>query len=529
MAVTDDRKYTKDFVYRLLEGVKGKTLGEVDKSHQFELTKLSEKITGIAGMIVEQSVFGYAKDSKQECDIEIDNQAYELKTTGVRVPKSDLKKVKDKVGDAYNVYLGAKEGISITAVTFEPDIQRDFETSHFWEKAKHLLIVFYEYKSYDVVPASLYAEFPIVDYCFNQFSKEEKAKLESDWTLARDYMAKIYDEYSNQEERYEHLVGFTHKLRPNLLLIELVPGFKKRASGSYQKPRYRLKQTFVDYLVRGHFGKTRNEISLKESFSSFAELDNRCHDLASRYKGKNIGELMDILGMSKSKINKDITAQCVLRMFDANCKKLNQISDFTKAGIIAKTITLSAKGGRTEDMKLQHIDFEEWNDRDIDFEDSEIFNYFSEHSFLCPIFKENTDLGGRRRWETREDYDNRISSGTKLITFEGFKRLTFDDDFMEHEVKRTWNDSRALVHQNKLIWEFEYDSNGNKIRNASGSYRGAPNLPKSVDYCVFFRGGANDSSDEAKVECVNGIRMLPQYFWLKGSYIVGKLEQLPYL
>lgn len=35
MAVSEDRKYTREFVYQLLESVKGKTLGEVDKSHQF--------------------------------------------------------------------------------------------------------------------------------------------------------------------------------------------------------------------------------------------------------------------------------------------------------------------------------------------------------------------------------------------------------------------------------------------------------------------------------------------------------------
>ena len=49
MAVTDNRKYTKAFVYNHLEGVKGKTLGEVDKSHQFARTINSERITGIAG------------------------------------------------------------------------------------------------------------------------------------------------------------------------------------------------------------------------------------------------------------------------------------------------------------------------------------------------------------------------------------------------------------------------------------------------------------------------------------------------
>lgn len=72
MAVSEDRKFTKEQVYTLLEGAKGKTLGEVDKSHQFARTLESKKITGIAGDVIEQSVFGYKKDSKQECDIEID-------------------------------------------------------------------------------------------------------------------------------------------------------------------------------------------------------------------------------------------------------------------------------------------------------------------------------------------------------------------------------------------------------------------------------------------------------------------------
>lgn len=141
MAVSEDRKFTKEQVYTLLEGAKGKTLGEVDKSHQFARTLESKKITGIAGDVIEQSVFGYKKDSKQECDIEIDGVLTEVKTTGVRVPKRDQKNANGKPGEAYNVYLGAKEGISITHVTFEPPIQTDFNTSHFWEKTERLLII----------------------------------------------------------------------------------------------------------------------------------------------------------------------------------------------------------------------------------------------------------------------------------------------------------------------------------------------------------------------------------------------------
>lgn len=529
MAVSDDRKYSKEYVYQLLEGVKGKTLGEVDSSCQFARTEKSGKITGIAGDVIEQSVFGYERDSKQECDIEIDGLLTELKTTGVRVPKSELKSVKGKVGEAYNVHLGAKEGISITGVTFEPTIQTDFFTSHFWEKSKRLLIVFYEYQSYDVVPASTYAQFPIIDYCYNTFSDEEQAKLRNDWEIVRDHLKSVYDEFDNFEDRYQQLVGFTHILRPNLLLIELVPGFKKTSTGSYQKPRYRLKQTFVDYIVRGHFDKSRSstEIALKESFSSFAQLDARCHAIACKYKGKTLPELKQMLNIEADA--KDIAAKCVLRMFDADCNRLNQISDFNKAGIIAKTITITPEGGRTEDMKLKHIDFEEWADRDIDFIESEVYDYFCEHSFLCPIFCERGDLSARKANESKEAYDKRIAREAKLTTFEGFKRFAFDESFIENEVKRTWDDSRSLIHRNELEWEYLYDKDGNKRMNSSGAYMGAPNFPKSSEYNVFFRGGADVSTEKTRTECVNGIRMLPQFFWLKGSYIANKLKEISYI
>lgn len=536
MAVSDDRKYTKAFVHDLLEGVKGKTLGEVDTSHQFARTKDNEKITGIAGDVIEQSVFGYERDSNQECDIEIDGVLTELKTTGVRIPKSDLTKVEGKIGAAYNVYLGAKEGISITGVTFEPTIQTDFKTSHFWEKTEHLLIVFYEYKSYEAVPASAYAHFPIVDYCYNTFSEEEQAKLRSDWELVRDYLQKIYTENPIPEDRNKQLVGFTHILRPNLLLIELVPSFKERqakegAPVSYQKPRYRLKKTFIDYIVRGHFDKSRanTEVSLTESFSSFAQLDARCHAISAKYKGKTFAQLKKELRVASEISNKSFGALCVLKMFNADCKRLNQISDFTKAGIIAKTITITPTGSRTEDMKLRHIDFEEWAHKDTEFTDSDVYSYFCEHSFLCPIFCERGDMGKRKAGESEDDYARRLEAESAKTTFEGFKRFAFDDDFIESEVKRMWEDSRRLIHQKTLKWEFVCDNNGNRRKNKSGSYMGSPNFPKSADYQVFFRGGSNDSRDEAKTEEVNGIKMLPQFFWLKGSFIADKLKTIDYL
>ena len=546
MAVTEDRKFTKVQVLEKLTGAIGKTLGEVDCSKQFDRTVDKPKITGIAGDVIEQSVFGYKKDANQECDIEIDGVLTELKTTGVRIPKRELKKVQQKDGASYNSHLGAKEGISITGVTLSPSIQQDFITSHFWEKSERLLIVFYEYNSYKSVPASDYASFRIVDYCYNTFSDEDRDKLCKDWELVRDYLQPIYKEYKKEEERNAKLIGFTHVLRPQLLFIELVPSFKKLESGSYQKPRYRLKKSFVDYIVKGHFQGTRKhwEISLKDSkrkykivkeqglrktFGSFEELDARCHSLNEMYKGHSLAQLKDELEIDTAISTKDFTSKCVLKMFDADCSRLNKISEFVKAGIVCKTITITPDGKRTEDMKLQHIDFDEWTQENIEFSESELCLYFWEHSFLCPVFCERGDMAKQRKGETTGEYKERIAREAPKTTFEGFKRFFFDDEFIENDVKNTWDKSRELIRENKLVWEYELDELGNKKTNKSGSFKGSPNFPKSKDYNVFFRGGSDDSSDEARTEVVNEIHMLPQFFWLKGSYIADKLKRIDYL
>jgi len=513
MPVSDDRKFTRDEIIDKLSKAKGKRLGEVDTSRQFDRAIYNPKITGIAGDVIEQSVLGYGRDNSQEYDIEIDGEPTEIKTTGVWIHESDKEKADQMPEIGRQKLYHAKEGISITAVTFDPTIEIDFNTSHFWRKSERLLIVFYEYLSPIAVPASEYSSFPIIDFRFNSFSKEEKEKMQNDWEIVRDHLQSVYESSENEEARNEKLIGFTHELRSKLLLIELVPSFKRKLSGAYQKPRYRLKQTFVDQIVHSHFCNKDDKslTSLHEPFSSFAQLDARCHRYAEQYAGKTLGELKELLDVATEIQTKDFAARCILKMFDAECNRLNQISDFLKAGIIAKTITLSVSGHNTEDIKLQRINFEEWADKNIDFEESQIYVFFCEHSFLFPVFRE---------------YDSTDHSKT---TFEGFKRMSFGEDFIRQYAKQTWDDSRELINNRKLKWVYALDKNGEQRRNSSGAFIGSPNFPKSSHYTVFLRGGSSNSSNENRTECVNGIRMLPQFFWVRGAYVSEKLRETPFI
>lgn len=81
MKSNSSHKYTRKQVEELLEQCLNKTLGEIDKNHVFDRTKTNPKITGIAGDVIEQSVFGYDANSGQNPDLDIDGVKTELKTT----------------------------------------------------------------------------------------------------------------------------------------------------------------------------------------------------------------------------------------------------------------------------------------------------------------------------------------------------------------------------------------------------------------------------------------------------------------
>ena len=81
------RIFTKQQIDELLKASIGKTLLQVDKAQLFVLHEGRDKVKGIAGDIVEESILGCKKDSKQEPDILVDGTLVEIKTTGMIEPK----------------------------------------------------------------------------------------------------------------------------------------------------------------------------------------------------------------------------------------------------------------------------------------------------------------------------------------------------------------------------------------------------------------------------------------------------------
>lgn len=481
--MSQEHFFRKKDIIKILDNCLNKTLGEVDSNNVFERTKTHPKITGIAGDVIEQSVLGYSPDTRQEPDLNIDGIKTELKTTGIR---------------RKNKNYDAKEPMSITAVSPNTIVNEEFLDSNFWHKLEHMLFVYYLYDSPTPVKASQYANFPIKGYQFHEFDSKDIEILKNDWKIVRDFIRDLQENYENYEDEYPRI---SHELRPKLMYIDTAPKWPNR-------PRFRLKRAVVSSIIQEHFGENLEQLPGK--YTSYSQIDETLHIFAEKYKGKSIKELMELLDIKSKRVNKSIGEQIIVKMFGGKSKKMQGIELFKKSGIIGKTLTLTEKGMRKEDMKLFTIDFDEFENENIEFENSQIYDYFTNNKLLCIIFQ-------------KPEANSQLSENIFL----GFKIINFDEKFIETEVKTSWEKIKDLIVNKKLKDIITLDKDGKPRRNKSGNIMSAPNFPKSSQGNVFVRG--TSSTSDVKPLNINGIQMYNQQIWVKGTYIVEKLNNEKYI
>ena len=455
---------------------------------------------GIAGKIVEQCILGCAPDTKRKADIDVDGVRTEIKTTGLRL---------DETQETNEPRYKAKEPISVTAVSLLDIASQSFENSHLWDKLAHLLFVYYHYLSKTTADFDAYKAFPLIGYDFYEMDEYDRVLIENDFNIVRDYIANIQRQYPTEEERKNQYPLLSTNINPQLAVMDTAPKYPN-------PPRFRLKATFVTAIANKTINKGYHLQRLKKAITKYEDLDRRCEELTKKYRGFTIRKLIEEFNLDVSPSNKSIGEHIVLSMFEAKASKINQIEDFVKIGVIAKTLTLTPEGKEKEDNKLCPVDFSEWCDKDTEFEDSAIYEYFHEHYFLYIIFQQAPN----------KKPENNV--------FVGFKRVVFTDDFINREVKRTWEEVRHLVFSKELRIVREYDKKTGKpvVNPKSGTYKEAPNFPKqgrrySTNYHpVFLRGSGTDSSEKYKTEEVNGLRMLPQEVWLDGNYVIEEILKI---
>lgn len=478
--------FRKSELERILSDCIGRTLAEVDKNHVLASRKANK---GYPGMVVEQSVLGYPADNARRPDLVVDGVETELKTTGI---------VKPDKKDRYE----AKEPMSITAVRPKHIVDEEFDGSGFWEKTAHMLLIYYQYTNKASADAPLtYGDFPIRGFEFKDIDGETKEALKNDWTIVRDFIRQIQHDYpDNPESQYPRISSDLNRQR--LTIIDTAPKWPNQ-------PRFRFKRRFVSTLVQEYFGKKFDK--LPDSYTSLEDIDAKCHELTRQYGGKTIAELFDILGIKTGeKPSRADAERVVVRMFGGEAAKISKVEMFNKYSISGKTVVITKSGGRTEDMKLDPVDFDEMQNESATFEESSFRTIFSDPQYLYIVFEE-------------PNHDALFAENR----FVGFKRCFFDDSFIEGAARPVWDKMRDLIFGHTLRNVPRLTKKGEKRYNKNGTLQEAPNWPKSRDGLVFLRGSGNDSCD--KPININGVRMYRQNVWVKGTYIANRLKELPYL
>ena len=518
-----DKYFTEDELKSCLSVIDGtKTFGDIDSKDVFHLQTPNK---GTLGNLMEMSVLGMKQNSLQHADLEITynngiTHSTELKTTGVH--DREL-----AAGETFH----AKECTSLTAVSIGTIEHEVWENSNFYNKLAHILWVFYFYKrntNQDNVPYDEYSRFPVLGYKFTHLEDrpDDLVKFKNDWEKTKEFIIA-----ANQTEHPEELYPLLHSsIKKDLFFIDIAPRYKKgnkELGVSSQTPRFRIKKSYVNNIFQEFWNELHNKATtledLKQDYSTFEDLENALHTLTITYRNKTIEELVNMFNLpvknnNLNNLTKDITEQIVVQMMGGTSSKISNIALFNKIGIIAKTITVTPSGSRTEDTKLFTLDLEEIKDQNIPYEETMCYQFFNDYQFLCIVFE--------------EPYNN---APLKTHKFLGFKRFVFSDDLIETTVRNVYNLTCNLINTKQVIESYCFTKDGKQRFNPNGLPRISLNFPKSKDYDIFIRGTGGDSSQKTwKLEgtSLDGTGIIHSYslqLWVKGSYITTILNEMNYI
>lgn len=443
---------TEEELITYAKEAEGKYLFEIDKND----TLSNKNIKGKVGHIIEESYFGYSKNSKAEADFADLN--IELKATGI---------IKDK-----KQQFKAKERLVLNIINYEKEAAADFFSSSYWKKNQKLLLFFYEYTQDDNKKMDAYNT-QIVKVDLFKFPEEDLKIVKQDWKI-------IHNKILNGEA---HLLseGDTMILGACTKGSSSKTVRKQPFSDVPAKQRaYSIKQGYMSTLVR----KLISEEHLVSITSSKEIAENSIETVLlnkfSPYFGmsdKEIAAKEDIqLSSGKARV-----ANLISAMLGIKGTNLSQIEEFEKYNIKFKTITMEADGSLNEHMSFENINFEEY--ATVPWEDSSLKEKFETTKWLFIIFQKN-------------------EQGEKV--FKDIKLWNMPEETIENELKSFYLQTQNVLNKGVIL-----------TKTARGVKN---NLPSAQDNPVcHIRPKAKNAED--KVKLPDGQMITKQCFWISKSFI----------
>lgn len=468
----------------------GKTFSQVieeDKSDDAE--DFSNK--GDLGQVIERHHFHYECNSDSRAD---------FPDAGVELKVTPFKENKD---GSYS----AKERLVLTKINYIDIVNETFETGHFWNKSRLILLIYYLYRK----------------EALKRFDYEIRyAHL---FTPPSEDLVIIHKDYDIIVEKIR--AGLAHELSESdtMYLAACTKGAKStdRTKQPFSdvpaKPRaFSFKTSYMTYVLNNFIipGKDTYEAVFEADELVGRSFEDALKDKLQQFVGLYEEEIEKKLGIEVNRENKSYEAILACRMLGVES---NRVEEFVKAGIITKIIRFRKEKSKNQEFRLEDFKFadlmaeafdedilDEETGEPIGWESSALFGLLRDRKYFFLIFWENED-------------------GT---VFKGCQVWGMSDSDME-VVRDAWNRTKRIL---------KYGVELTKVIQKNGKVIVENNLPGISDNGIFhIRPHASKSYYELKDGetygsgsvsdsdlLPSGERMTKQAYWLNRSYIEEQLD-----
>ena len=444
--------------------LKNQTLRE---ACSIDIEKHGYKGKGNFGQILEKFYFDYEPNSNAEPD---------FKAVGIELKSSPLKKLKK--GD-----FRSKEKLVLNIINYLEVHKEDFETSSFWKKNAHLLLVFYLHDK----------DLDLLDYIIKlvddwQYPDNDLAIIKQDWELIK---LKIKQGKAHElSEGDTFYLGACTKGATALKSLRDQPFNTEKA----KQRAYSLKQGYVNHII-----------------ANIAQDDSAVYGkiLPQEKRGKQILSIEEIVsnrfqsyyGLTPEEIEKsfNLSLNPKAKSYFANLSNAilglelgQKIEEFEKADIWVRTIRLKENGVPKEDISFPTFKFTELVE--MEWEDSD-FKSILETKFFFVFYQ----------------YE-----GNKLV----LRKVKF------------WNMPYSDILEAKIVWDKMVTTllKGEIIKEVTEAGRRKTFFPKKTENRVsHVRPHAKNAMDTYPLPIADKHTGATEYtkhcFWLNASYVKASIYE----
>ncbi len=382
-----------------------------------QLANILYKGKGNFGQTLEKGYFLYEPNSDSNPD---------FPEAGLELKSSPLKQIKD-------ASFRAKERLVLNIINYHEIIHQSFNTSAFWTKNQYLLLVFYLHEQ-DVDILDLVIK--LVDTW--GFPDTDLAIIKKDWEAIQQ---KVLD-----GKAHELSEGDTFYLGACTKGANSASTRTQPNSGQPAMQRaYSLKQSYVNHIIAtiagdetGQYGKIIQSAAQIQT-SSFEQF------VLSKFQpflGKTREEICTITKLAFNQGLKNFHAYLAKAILGVALGQ--KIEEFEKAGIIIKSVRLSASGMPREDVSFPNFDYQELVEDE--WEDSQIKAVF-ERKFFFVFFQ----------------FDEHGQLFLREVKFWNMPTIDLE------EAKRVWEQTRTIVQQGRIVREVTPTSRKTNFPNTTFS------------------------------------------------------------